>query len=116
MAAILPQVESFDHGLIAGLNLSGMDDIIDVDDIDGDGNTTEVVANWRRFPSRSLRPSVRQNGRTLVLVPGAEGSEFQVVVGGVLNPGTGFVPLGLTSRDGAGAQSLPFAIAPATAV
>ncbi len=113
VAAILPQVESFDHGLIAGLNLSGMDDIIDVDDIDGDGNTTEVVANWRRFPSRSLRPGVRQNGRTLVLVPGAEGSEFQVVVGGVLNPGTGFVPLGLTSRDGAGAQSLPFAIAPA---
>jgi hypothetical protein len=111
--AVFPLIEHFDHGMLAGLNLSALPMITDADDIDGDGDRAEQVPNWDRFPARTLRPNVVQNGRTEIVLPGAADASGSVITGGVYHPGVGFVPLGLTARDGDQAERFMFRVAPA---
>jgi hypothetical protein len=110
--AVFPLIEHFDHGLLAGLNLSSLPTMTDTADIDGDGDRAEQVPNWDRFPARTLHPNVVQNGRTEVVLPAAAGASGSVVTGGVYHPGVGFVPLGLTARDGDEAERFMFRVAP----
>ena len=67
--AIFPLLGAFDHGLVAGLPLSEQPLVADQDDLDGDQDTNELVPDWQRFALTELRPSVRQNGRTELVVP-----------------------------------------------
>jgi hypothetical protein len=71
-----------------------------------------LVPDWQRFALTELRPSVRQNGRTELLVPAADGADGSILTGGVFHPGTGFTPLGMSAHQGAAAAELPFVVAP----
>jgi hypothetical protein len=111
--AIFPMLGGFEHGLVAGLPLVERPTIVDQADIDGDGDRNERVPDWNNFALTELRPRVRQNGRTVMRIPAAAGSEGTILTGGIFHPGTGYTPLGLSAQSGAGAQSVRFAIAPA---
>ena len=88
--AIFPLLGAFDHGLDAGLPLSEQPLVADQDDLDGDQDTNELVPDWQRFALTELRPSVRQNGRSELVVPEASGADGSILTGGVFHPGTGF--------------------------
>ena len=110
--AIFPLLGAFDHGLVAGLPLSEQPLVADQDDLDGDQDTNELVPDWQRFALTELRPSVRQNGRTELVVPEASGADGSILTGGVFHPGTGFTPLGMSAHQGGAAVEMPFVVAP----
>ncbi|MDE0881975.1 MAG: Ig-like domain-containing protein [Myxococcota bacterium] len=111
--AIFPLLGAFEHGLVAGLPLVEQDLIIDTTDINGNGDRTELLPDWRSFALTEFRPATRQNGRTELQVPAAAGSEGTILTGGIFHPGTGYTPLGMSAHDGTDAASVPFTIAPA---
>ena len=109
LALLLPLFNRFDHGL-RPLNQIEYPRIVDAMDIDRDGDRTELVPDYQRFPTIQLAPTVRQqlvtsiNVSNLPQLPGGPG-ELAVIVGGALLQAPGFVPLGIsatTDQDGDG--------------
>ncbi len=103
LATLLPLFNRFDHGS-RPLNLTEMPRVQDTQDLDGDGNTTEMVPDYDSFPQVSLQPSVRQNLVTDVdvsnfpqMTNGA--ASIAVLVGGTLLDQPGFVPLGISATN-----------------
>ncbi len=113
IAQLLPLFNRFDHGA-QPLLLTETPYVVDSADIDRDGNTTELIADYDGFPTVDLRPAVRQNLATEVGIsnfPILDGSrtEVSVLVGGVVLPSPGFVPLGISATaddDGDGRPDL----------
>lgn len=100
---LLPFFEDFDHA-VRPITVEEIPRIVDREDVDGDRNTAELVPDYASFPRVDLRPRVRQQLRTQLQAPGfgqfsANNGTFAVVVGGVLNQGIGFVPLGLNAAQ-----------------
>ncbi len=110
--SIFPLLGAFEHGLVAGLPLSEQPLVADQDDLNGNEDRAELVPDWQSFALTELRPSTRQNGRTELVVPAANGADGSILTGGVFHPGTGFTPLGMSAHQGAGAADLPFVVAP----
>lgn len=101
LTTLLPLFSRFDHAN-RPLNLSALERITDSQDINGNGDTSEMVPDYNAFPDVSLKPSVRQ-----VLASEIDVSNFPqmsdsqasaaVLVGGTLLDGPGFVPLGISA-------------------
>ena len=109
-AAILPFFQRFEHTVQPGVSLLAYPMVPDADDIDGDGNRTELRPDWNAFPTAILTPSVTQTLRyrmrvdPLPFVTGGNANTL-IVMAGVILPGIGFVPLGLdgqSDRQGSG--------------
>jgi hypothetical protein len=103
----LALAERFDHGVAPAVQIAAIPRVTDTSDIDGDGDRTERVPDWRNFRRLTLSPRQKQILRTEVTVStlpvigggggGGAGNNGVAVIVGVLVPGTGFVPLGITS-------------------
>ena len=98
---LLPLFNRFDHAL-KPMTLTEAPRIQDLADIDGDGDTTELVPDYPSFPTHDLRPSVRQQLVTAVDVSNlpllSDGpAEAAILVGGAVLDSTGFVPLGISA-------------------
>ncbi|MFW5966232.1 MAG: Ig-like domain-containing protein, partial [Persicimonas sp.] len=103
LTTILPLFNRFDHDN-KPLSLDARDRVVDSQDIDGDGDTSEEVPDYDNFPEVDLKPSVRQNLITDVGVsnlPQMSDGEAEVVVlvGGVHLDSPGYVPLGLSATS-----------------
>jgi hypothetical protein len=101
LATILPLFNRFDHG-IEPLFIEALPRVVDTNDINGNGNRTELVPDYRNFPRVDLRPNVRQQLATDVRIsnfPLLDGSEaaVAVLIGGTLLDGPGFVPMGISA-------------------
>ncbi len=101
LRVLLPFFENFDHN-VEPLIVEPLAKIPDGDDLDGDGNTQELVPDYDNFPQIDVSPRVRQRLRTSLGLPalpeiGDPDGRFVIVVGGVINQGIGFVPLGLNA-------------------
>ncbi|MCA9562222.1 MAG: hypothetical protein KC561_01975, partial [Myxococcales bacterium] len=102
-----PYFESFEHDL-RPIVLEELPLIEDQEDIDGDDDDDEMIADYENFDEVELRPDVAQQLRTEVVLPqlisiGGAATEFAIVVTGTSVPGAGFVPMGLnaaTEEDG----------------
>jgi hypothetical protein len=109
LAVLLPLFNRFDHAA-KPMVFNEMPRVSDSMDVDGDGDTMEMVPNYNGLPKVDLRPSVRQNLVTEVSVsnfPKLNGgdAEFAVLLGGNLMKSAGLVPLGIsatTDEDGDG--------------
>lgn len=104
LATVLPLFEGFDHDLEAR-TLDAVPLVPDSDDIDGDGNTTELIADYDSFPTVDMRPDVPQAYRTEVRFPevpviNGEPAPVILLVGGVIVEGVGFVPTGISAAEG----------------
>ena len=101
LGAILPLFESFQHD-VAPIDIATRALITDTRDVDGDGNTAELVPDYNRFDVLGLTPEVAQRYRTdlafptLPVIDGAA-AETAIVVGGVSVDGVGFVPTGISA-------------------
>jgi hypothetical protein len=101
LAVLLPLFNRFDHGT-RPLQLSERPRVQDTTDIDGDGDTSEMVPDYMQFPAVDLQPSVRQNLVTEVSVtnfpslPGGD-AELAVLLGGNVLQSAGLVPLGISA-------------------
>jgi len=113
VATLLPLFNRFDHAE-RPLQLMERPRVRDSSDFDGDGDTSEMIPDYQNFPTETLRPSVRQNLVTAVTVSNfpqlpSGRAELAVLVGGNIQPGVGFVPLGIsatTDEDGDGVPDL----------
>ncbi len=81
----------------------------DEDDVDGDGDVSELVPDFDIFPSVEVTPSSRAAERLGVVLgpPPASARARVLAVAGLLPPGYGFVPSGLSAfvlDDGAPRQ------------
>lgn len=108
LGAILPLFESFDHDLLF-FESEGRPLVVDADDFDGDGDTTERLPDYDAFPDVDLSPFVPQRYRTDVAWPAlptlnGDATQIAVLVGGVVVEGVGFVPTGISAAqaDGGG--------------
>ncbi|MFB6350163.1 MAG: hypothetical protein ABEK29_00005, partial [Bradymonadaceae bacterium] len=103
LATLLPLFNRFDHGE-RPLNLSEYPRTQDSSDIDGDGDSSEMIPDYKRFPPVDLQPSVRQNLVTEVSVsnfpslPGGD-AEFAVLTGGNMHRSSGWTPLGISATS-----------------
>ncbi|AWV88614.1 carboxypeptidase regulatory-like domain-containing protein [Bradymonas sediminis] len=101
LTTLLPLFSRFDHAN-RPLNLNAMPRVADVNDINGNGDTSDMIPNYDAFPEVALRPGVKQ-----VLASEINVSNFPemtngpasvaVLVAGTLLEGPGFVPLGISA-------------------
>ncbi len=115
VGALLPALQRFEHGLRPSVSVLPLPTIADTADINGNGDTTELVPDYGAFPNVSNRPGVSQNLRyvlepgmsRLPLVTGGNANTI-LLVSGTLLPGVGFVPLGFDGlQDDAGNGFVP---------
>ncbi|MCB9646040.1 MAG: Ig-like domain-containing protein [Deltaproteobacteria bacterium] len=104
LAALLPFYQRFEHTVDPAVPMLAVPTVADTSDVNGNGDTTELVPNWSSFPSRTLAPHQAQNLRysltvdNLPFVSGGNANTL-VVMSGVILPGVGFVPLGLDGQS-----------------
>lgn len=104
LAAILPFYQRFSHTVLPTVLLQSRPYVVDTPDIDGDGDTTEMVPDWNAFPTRTLTPDRPQNLRyalsvaPLPFVTGGNANTL-IVLAGTIVPGLGFVPLGIDGQS-----------------
>jgi hypothetical protein len=101
---ILPYLQRFDHGVKPVVDVIALPTVVDAMDINGNGNTTERVPDYNNFPAVSLAPDTQQSLRYYLQVahlPSVSGGNANalIVIGGVILPGVGFVPLGLDGQQ-----------------
>lgn len=109
LTTLLPLFNRFDHGS-KPLSVTTLPRIVDTTDIDGDGDTSELVPDYLSFPVETIQPSVRQTLTTEVDVSNfptidGETAELAVLVGSTLLDSPGLVPLGISAtadEDGDG--------------
>ena len=104
IGALLPLFESFNHDLVSFV-AEPLELVEDEIDIDGDGDTTELIADYNEFPEVGMRPDVTLEYRTEVSFPALpviqeEQAEIVILVGGLVVEGTGFVPTGISAANG----------------
>ncbi|MDF1563309.1 MAG: hypothetical protein P1V51_09705 [Deltaproteobacteria bacterium] len=104
LAGILPLFGLFEHGLEPRVLVSSQATIVDTADIDGDGNTTELVPDWNAFPRRTLTPAQAQTLRLHVdpaPMPTLAGAPTDTVIllAGVRSGRLGLTPLGLSATE-----------------
>lgn len=106
LATLLPFFERFEHGLRVAENLVALPRRPDANDVDGDGDTAELVPDYGRFPVLNMEPEQAQRLRLQVDVPalpgGGEGTPVALLFAGAELTEVGFVPLGLGSATEAG--------------
>jgi len=113
LGAALPYFQRFDHAVRPTLRVLEIPTVVDMRDLDGDGNSMEQIADWDRFPVVPLRPDVAQSLRVQMVVDNARlplvedgNANALVVLSGTLLPGVGFVPLGLDGLQDDGGTGL----------
>jgi len=114
LASVLPMFSSFYTGLVPNVEIEPIDKVADVDDINGDGDTTDLVPDYDSFPELpggDMKLKVPMNEQMTISVPdmpgdGAGGYLYDgvVVLAGVMVRDAGLVPLGLTAGMDAASQ------------
>jgi len=101
--ALLPYFSLFQHGLMPVFDVFPQDLVVDANDLDGDGDSTEMRPDWGgALPDLDLAPSHSQDIYLSVTPPantpshGGQPIATVVYVSGGLSS-LGFTPLGLTS-------------------
>lgn len=110
LGGVLPFFGAFDHGIQTAVELQLRPQVLDTNDLDGDGicedrskctSAGDSLPDYRRFPTVNFRPGQPQVLRSEVVTPGAPSGTTQVIlVGGAQLPGSGLVPLGIGSASG----------------
>lgn len=100
---LLAYTGAMDYALQPATSIPHLPRVVDTADVDGDGQRSELVPDYARFPGLSLRPRREQRLRTEVAVaPLPAGLDTAVVAAVSVADEPGVVPLGLASRTGAG--------------
>lgn len=103
LATILPLFNRFDH-TAQPMQVQAIPRIADTADVDGDGDTSELVPNYAQFPVKNLRPSVRQSLTTDVAISNfptltAGQAEVALLLGASVLDAPGLVPLGISATN-----------------
>jgi hypothetical protein len=109
LRSLLPLFESFDHTVTSFVG-EPRDLVPDREDVNGNGDRTELIPDYEAFPVLALRPASPLRYRTQIGFPilptfNGRAADVAIVVGGMLVDGVGFVPTGLTAT-GAGTGGL----------
>ena len=103
LSTLLPFFENFEHGLRVAERLVALPEIVDEDDLDGDGDLAESRPDYDRFPVLNIRPDQAQGLRVAVDLENALGDDdITILFPGAELEGLGFVPLGLTAAQESG--------------
>jgi hypothetical protein len=116
---LLPYFALLRHGLRPSVDVFPMPLVADADDIDGDGDLTELRPDWAQFPDLDMAPTQEQSLAVQVTVPplpmhaGLQ-TRSAILISGALTP-QGFTPLGMTSAQDPGGvlEPLVMKLAPA---
>ena len=119
LTGLFPYFSLLDHGVKPIHDVHPLPLVVDLDDVDGDGDTAEMRPDWDNFPDLDLAPTQPQNLRVQVSappLPDREGDPISTalyVAGGLFE--TGFTPLGLSAAEAAGGllEPLVMKMAPA---
>lgn len=99
LANLLPLFQTFSHGTTgAYATLAPLPLVTDGPDIDGDGDTTEMVPDYNGFAQAPMTPATIQNLRIQISGDAASlptNTTGLLLLSGALVPRVGFVPLGL---------------------
>lgn len=112
LATVLPFFDRFQHGLRVVDDLTALPQRADADDLDRDGDTTELLPDYDRFPVLNTQPDQDQGLRLTVQMPApqaAEGNAVALILAGISLDAVGFVPLGLSSSSAAEAVAMRMA-------
>ncbi len=110
LATLLPFFDSFQHGLRVAEELRALPRRPDEDDLDGDGDTDELVPDYDRFPVLDNEPTFDQQLRLGVTLPELPAGGTALLFAGVEVEEVGFVPMGVTAATAPG--PLPMRLAP----
>jgi len=107
LAAVLPLFENFYHGIYPGIEIGSdefplLDKIVDVDDINGNDDMTDLVADLENFTEIDFAATQAQNQSATVTFPslpamGDGCADSIIALAGTMQTGVGFIPLGLTA-------------------
>ena len=106
VAAIIPIFANFYHGIMPGVEFDENPKVADVDDINGNGETDDMVADFSKFEDLTDTFVLAQAQTQSALVKYAalpkDGSDnclvdAAITLIGVMQTGVGFIPLGLSA-------------------
>ncbi|RJO73225.1 MAG: Ig-like domain-containing protein [Myxococcales bacterium] len=104
LGAVLPFFENFYHGLKPGFDLPPIEKVVDVNDLNGNGRTDDLIPNYAAMEDigEALKLTQQQNqavdlqfGQTPTLGAGCADSVLTLM--GVQQAGIGFIPLGVNA-------------------
>jgi len=122
LARMLPYLGQFTQALDPTVSLTEKATVADTGDVNGNGDTTELVPAWGSLPTLLLAPATPQSLR-LHVVTGAlpalagQAPDTLVLLAGTRMPDSGLVPLGMSGAavSGASAPAVDMKLAPARA-
>ncbi|MFH1833596.1 MAG: hypothetical protein ABH877_01110, partial [bacterium] len=119
LAKVMPFFDNFRHAINSSVTITDLDKVVDDGttikdpvgnpngaanpDYNRDGETTDLVANYQSFPEVNLTLSQPLTARTSMTPPtlpkATNGSYLEgvIVISGVMVPGRGLVPLGISA-------------------
>ncbi len=108
---LLPYFAMFNHALKPQIDIFPVPLVVDENDIDGDGDTTESRPDWVNFPTLNLNANHAQNLAVEVVPPalpshGASPLRTLIMLAGGLTP-QGFTPLGMSGEEATSGQAAP---------
>lgn len=125
VAALIPIFANFYHGIMPGVEFDEEPKVVDTDDLNGNEDNTDYIADFDKFLDLDLSLSQAQNQMATVTYGAlpTDGdtclADAAITLIGVMQTGVGFIPLGLSAamdedEDGnfdcsLGAQDVAFA-------
>ena len=111
LTLLLPLFNRFDHGMKPA-QLQALPRVPDTQDVDGDGDRSELIPDYASFPTLAIKPSVPQRLLTSVSVSnlprlGPGQANASIIVGGALSQSAGYVPLGISATTDADGDGRP---------
>jgi len=103
LAAIMPLFENFYHGIMPGVEFDMIDKVVDVDDINGNTDFTDFVADFANFKDIGTDFGVTQKQsqsaeitfQNLPAMGEGKCADSAITLVGAMEDGVGFIPLGL---------------------
>ena len=102
LGRLLPYFAVFDHDLRAGIDIFPIPKVVDSDDIDGDGDTSEMRPDWSGLQAVNLAPTQPQTMTVYLQVPDLPSNQGSQIRSTAILAGSyqvqGLTPLGITSE------------------
>jgi hypothetical protein len=110
MSILMLPMLGFHSAIAPGVEISAIPELLDINDLNNNGRTDDFVPDYGLFPALDMIPKVPATQTLTFVAPQLQVGAYDsvLVITGVIAPGTGFLPLGMSfGEDSLDAEDIP---------